>query len=248
MKYILILLSIISIAAGQRIRDNDFRIQQDFDTTLVADVVQFGITIYEKHRSIEKTLSDANKRADEIIQHLVDFGIPATQLVVVKYETSETVKRRFRRSNFLSSKLYITKIAITITLKDFSKLEPAIMELGKLGVNSIDKITYSIADPARFKTDVIRQTVILARQKAEMISSELEIELDELVSYHEGQYRLNGVMPVHDLSRRRGPVDDVGFKAGKALTLPRTIKVSCNVTLTYSVKSDHKCVDEAQNL
>jgi uncharacterized protein YggE len=68
---------------------------------------------------------------------------------------------------------YQVSQAITVTLTDLSKYENLMTNSLKAGVNRVDGINFSVADPKKYREEARVQAVRAAREKAKVMAAEL---------------------------------------------------------------------------
>lgn len=212
-------------------------------------IVSFSVVTEGKDT---KTISDQNnEKVSKAITFLKGQGIDEKDIKTTEYNLSPVYSQQAISS--VSSRTTGAEIAIPVSapavfvpsiakysltqtvqvkIRDFKKTSEIVDALTPMGINRINRISFSVDDPETYRAQARAEAIEKAKAKAQVMAQQLGISLGDLVNiseYADG----GGVQPM---------VSDMSGYSMKALSsIAPTIEagsqdITVNASLTYEIK------------
>lgn len=175
---------------------------------------------------------DANSAAmTELLQTLKAAGIEARDIQTSGFSVNPNyvyTDARDENGYTLPPKIngYLVSNTVTIRVRELDALGPVLDQAVTVGANTVNGISFSVADPAALLDDARRKAFEDARRKAELYAGIAAVELGAVRQIEEAQ-RLEGPQPYQMQAAMydRAEAASVPVEAGE-LTFPVTVTVT----------------------
>ena len=145
------------------------------------------VLVYLGVETREKTLDAARKETDKkaaaIISYLKKNGVDAKDI-----QTSfVTVQPIYNRGEYgvTTPDMYMAIKTMNIKIRKLDKYDEVLSGLYNVGANRIDGIQFQVADLEKYKTEARKKAVANARQKANLLTSELGAKVGRVYAINE---------------------------------------------------------------
>jgi uncharacterized protein YggE len=136
-------------------------------------VVNLGIIT--ENISLEVAQKENATKATEVLSNLQQMGIPENQIRTASYTIEPEYYYVEGKQIFKGYK--VTNI-LSVTIKDLTKIGEVIDNVTSSGVNSIDRISFTVEDPSRYYNEALKVAVKNSVQKAMVLGRTLGVYVD----------------------------------------------------------------------
>lgn len=124
-------------------------------------------------------------KMNEIIKALKDIGIEEKDIQTTNYNLNPVYDWTDRSGQRLKG--YEVNQNINIKIRDLDKIGDAIAKTTEKGANQIGNITFTIDDEFALRNEARKEAIKKAKEKAEGIVAETDIELGDIINVYENQ-------------------------------------------------------------
>lgn len=225
---------------AQNIVNKDRTIAFSAEGKVVAkpDVALITVSVVTQDVDANKVQADNNKKMTEVVNFLKNNAIKEDDIKTSAYSLNPQYDYTWCRK---SSKDYTTcppKIvsytltqAVSIKIRDFTKINTIVGGLTNAGANEISNITFTIDDPENYKNEARIQALNKIKERAQLLSKETNIKIGRILSVTE-----SGVSP------RFYETDlKAALSASPEASVPAPIEtgtqdITVNLTVVYEIK------------
>lgn len=210
------------------------------EISIKPDVASFTYTVLEEGKTAGEAQDKATTKSNAAIKALKDAGIEDKDIKTVgynifpKYEYTSSVCTKFScppSRSIISG--YEVSQSVEVKVRDIEKAGDILALIGGLNVSSVSGLNFVVDDMDALKAEVRKQAIIDAKEKAKVLSKELGVKFDSIVSFYETG---DDMYPPIMSERAYGsamPMDAI--KVSPSLPAGEN-KLTTQVTITYSVK------------
>lgn len=210
------------------------------EISIKPDVASFTYTVLEEGKTAGEAQTKATEKSNATIKALKDAGIEDKDIKTVsynifpKYEYTGSVCNQFScppGKSIISG--YEVSQSVEVKVRDIEKAGDMLALVGGLNVSSVSGLNFVVDDMEALKAEVRKQAIVDAKEKAKVLSKELGVKFDSIISFYEtGEDMYPPIMS----ERAYG-----GVMAMDAVKVSPTIptgenKLKSQVTITYSIK------------
>lgn len=211
------------------------------ETYMKPDVASFNYTVTEEGKTAAEAQAKSTTKTNTILDALKKADIEEKDIkttsynIYPKYEYTNSVCTMYSCPPSKSTIVgYEVSQSIEVKVRDIEKAGDTLALVGSLNVSSVSGLSFVIDDMEKAKAEVRKQAIQDAKEKAKVISKELGVKFDEIISFYEtGQ---DGY-PTPMMSEMSYGGAAYAMDAKVAPSLPTgENKLTTMVTITYSIK------------
>ena len=198
------------------------------------DTAVVSIQIMVESPTADRATRDAANIFDNLIKSLTKEGITEDQIISASFSLNPVFFYPRDQEPQISGYMLRHSISVTVAsseLDDLGLRAAEVVDIAtKAGVNTVSSIQFTVSEDSMrmLRNDALRNAIIDAREKAEVIADALEVELIGVSSVSENVYTPG---PVFFESARA----DVAMGAPPTRVLPGEFEISANVFVQYTI-------------
>lgn len=205
----------------------------------VPDIATFNFSIVEEAKTVSEAQKKATEKNNAVVKFLRGEGIEDKDIVSVpnlnpKYEYNNKPCTQWSCPPSNSTVVgYEASYFITVKVRKADDAGEITQGLGDQGVTNLSNVSYTIDNDDELRLEARTKAIEDAKQKAERLAKDLNVELDDIVSFSEG----GRDMPVYMMNQAKVSMetDSVGASA-PVPDLPRgQNQITSNVSLTFRI-------------
>lgn len=178
-------------------------------------------------RDIVKARAENNKVMDAVMSEIKKLGIEDKDL-----QSNYTIypENDYTQTGSVFKGYRVTN-NVTVKIRDLSKITTVLSLAGRFGVNQVSGLQFTIDDPENLKGQARGKALLDAKRKALLLASQLNVMLDEMISYNEFDSQPNyGIKEAYGMG---GSATD--SSSGPSMVSSGSQDISVNVSLTYTI-------------
>lgn len=211
------------------------------ETYMKPDVASFVYTVMEEGKTAAEAQTKSTTKTNTVLNALENAGIKEKDIkttsynIYPKYEYTNSVCTTYSCSPGKSTIVgYEVSQSIEVKVRDIEKAGDMLALVGGLNVSNVSGLSFVIDDMEAAKAEVRKQAIQDAKEKAKVISKELGVKFDEIISFYEsGQDGYPS--PMMSEMSYGGAAYAPDAKAAPSLPVGEN-KLTTMVTITYSIK------------
>lgn len=168
--------------------------------------VTVGITV-SRAATVTAAQEQIDRINNQVLTTMKELGVPEKDITTSNYSVNPNYNYD---SSIQRIDGYNADASITIKTKDTQLVSQIVSKATEAGANQINGVSFSIDDPAKFRSDARTKAIENAKQEAEKLAKELGISLGKITNIVES----GGDMPVP--MYREAYALDAAASAGKA--------------------------------
>ena len=171
------------------------------------------------------------ERAAELVRTLEEAGLERDAISAGSLSVQQEMLHRPGTDNEAPTVMVRTRLErpVTLSISDLDSLPTILDALTDAGVNSLDGVSYDLADRDAASDQALTQALQRARQKAELMAETLGVELGEVVSISETN------APVFQPRMMAMRADAAMESGGGAEYRPGAITIDAGVNVRWSL-------------
>ena len=191
------------------------------------DTVVVTLGVQTRGTEVGPTVAANNDTAERVMQAVTQLGV-APEDVQTTYFSISTQPRYDEFGNVTEDVTYFVDNTVTITLHDVSMLGTLLGNSLAAGANSVQSLSYTVAEPAAALGSARSAALADAQRQAEQLATESGVTLGPILTVAEST---GGVSPV--------PLPYAGESAPAASnvpTAPGTLEYAVQLSVTYGIR------------
>ena len=191
------------------------------------DTVVVTLGVQTRGTEVGLTVAANNEAAERVMQAVTQLGV-APEDVQTTYFSISTQPRYDEFGNVTEDVTYFVDNTVTITLHDVSMLGTLLGNSLAAGANSVQSLSYTVAEPAAALGSARSAALADAMRQAEQLATESGVTLGQILTVAEST---GGVSPV--------PLPYAGESAPAASdvpTAPGTLEYAVQLSVTYGIR------------
>lgn len=192
------------------------------------DVAYVNIGVHTEGEDAGAALDANTAQVQKVIDALKGLGVDAKDIQTTSFNIYPS--QQYGPNNEITSTRYIVDNLVYVTVRDLAKLGNLLETVVSSGANSINGISFDVADKAASQTAARKQAVDNARDLAEELASAAGVTLGEIQSINIATNY--GVYPVYDMGRGASlaaPSAEVPIQSGQ-------ISITADVTIVFEIR------------
>jgi uncharacterized protein YggE len=194
---------------------------------LTPDIVLITLGVQTQDPQVAKAVQDNNSRASRVTDALKAAGVAAADIQTSDFSVSSQQKFD-TQGNPTGEVTYIVNNTLTLTLRDVSKLGDLLQSALESGANTVQNVSYSVADPSAALDKARLQAVQDAHDQAEQLAVAAGVQLGSVFS-------LNEYSPAPILSYAAASFGK-GGGGGSVPASPGTLEYQIQLNIVYTVR------------
>ncbi len=204
----------------------------------VPDLATFSFSVSADAKTVAEAQSKVTTKIDAIISKLTDLGIEKKDIKTSDYNvypkytySSSPCSPNYCPPSKQTQDGYTASHSISVKVRKTDDAGLALAAAGDAGATNLSSISFTIDDIDQITTEARAMAIKDAKDKAEALSDELDVDLVRVVSYSDGSE--GSPMPYYS---ERSVAGNMTVDA-KAPTIPTgENKVSIVVNVTYEIR------------
>jgi hypothetical protein len=199
-KVILILLAILLLGkslnefknySGAPENLNNITVEGKGEVLAIPDIATFNFSITEEGKTVPEAQKKATEKNNAVIKMLRDQGIADKDIVSTpsinpKYSYSSAPCSQFAcppSSSVISG--YEASFFVSVKVRKAENASTVTAKIGELSVQNLGQVTYTIDNDEELRLEARTKAIADAKQKAKRLAKDLNVDLDEIVSFSE---------------------------------------------------------------
>ena len=181
--------------------------------TLAPDIAYINIGVQTLSANVSEALQQNNASAQAITASLVELGIDPKDIQTSSFNIYP--QPQYSPSGEITSTSYNVNNTVYVTVRDLQILGSLLDVVVRSGANSINGITFDVADKAAALSEARRLAIDSARQQAEEMAAASGVGLGEL--YNLTAYTSSNPMPMYEGRGMAMDASQVPLSAGQLI-------------------------------
>jgi len=226
-------------AYGESVSYRSFAVTGEGKVVIVPDVAtfNFGVISETSNTEIGKLQSDNATKVNAIIDQLKDLGIDDADLKTQNYSLNPRYQYcgpEARVCPPASIVGYSIEQTVTVKIRDFKNITPALSIAAKAGATNISQLEFSVDDLAAVKTEARAEALKKAQAEAKVLAKAGKFKLGKILSIDEA----NNYQPYAAKmeSAAYGLGGDMAVSLVAPTVEPGSTEVVVNLMVRYSIK------------
>lgn len=196
-------------------------------TRVSPDIAVVSLGVQTQGADVGRAVSENNRRARAVTDALVEQGVAAEDMRTVNFYVSS--QQLFDPMGLPTGETtYTVDNTILFTLRAPDKLGEVLQVALRVGSNSVQSVSFSVADPSVPMDEARQLAVADAQRQAEQLAAAAGASLGEVLSIGEG----GNVVPIY----YEAPAFGKGGGGGGVPVESGTLEFPAQITLTYILK------------
>ncbi len=208
------------------------------EVTAVPNIATFSYGVSEEGATVTEAQTKATEKHNAAMKYIKDAGVEEKDITVStsfspKYEYKQGVCTQYGCPNGKSVIVgYTAGYDVRVKVRNADKAADLITKIGELGASTLSGLTFSVDDEEALKAEARTKAIADAKAKAEKLSEDLGIDIEEIMSYYENP----DAMPMYAESMSMDYGGGVMKAAAPTPDLPKgQSKITVNVSVTYRI-------------
>ncbi len=147
---------------------------------IVPDLAYIYIGVRVQTASLSDSLSESNTKAADIASQLKELGVAEQDIQTSAFNVYP--QQNYDQNGQPTDIQYVVENTVNVTLRDLSKLGQVLDAVVRSGANSINGITFDVADRATAEAQARELAIKDAQSRAQEIAKDSGVELGKLIS------------------------------------------------------------------
>lgn len=148
------------------------------------DMAIISLAVVTDDKTAQQALADNNKSMNDIVKAFKSNGIQANDLQTSGLSIYQyTPDKHNEKQNI--EKLYHVSNSLTVRIRDLTNAGKIFDQAMALGVNSVNGITFTNADPKPFYQEARKKAIAEAIEKAKTIAQAANVKLGKIIKINE---------------------------------------------------------------
>ncbi len=229
---LIVAIALSACAAGATSQDRNpvhsINVVGSAQAALTPDVAYISIGVHTENKDAKEAVASNNSQAQTVMDALKAAGVDAKDLLTTNFsiypadEYAPTGEK-------LGSK-FVVDNTVYVTLRDLTKVGDILGTAVDAGANSINGITFDVADKTKFLADARAQAVAHARSQAEELAKAAGVELGPVQSI---SYYNSSPIPLYDVKSANA----AGMGGGASVPISAgQMTMTVEVNVTFEIK------------
>ncbi len=198
--------------------------------SLKPDIAYIYIGVHTEASSAASAVSENSTKTQALVEALKAAGIAEDDIRTTNFSIWSGIKYG-PDGQPTGETIYSVDNTVYVTVRDLPKLGDLLDKAVQAGANSINSITFDVADKTKAMSDARKAAVEAARKQADELATAAGVSLGEIQSI---QYFDSAPVPVFESKGMGGGGADA---ASVAVPInPGQMQITVTVTLTYELK------------
>jgi len=242
---LVVFLGIQTLVALKNLRNtspsyNTITVSGEGETFAVPDVASFNFTVSADASTVSAAQEQVTEKMDRVLSAIKNLGIEEKDIKTTDY--SVYPRYSYTREICTSTSCtpgrqvldgYTASHNVTVKVRNTEEAGQALATAGDNGATGLSSISFTIDDPDALAAEARELAIADAREKAELLSEDLDVRLVRVVSFSDST---DGMATPYYVRESMGAGNDMAM-AQKAPELPMgENKVRVNVSVTYEIR------------
>lgn len=224
---LLLTLSLGTAALAQEKAPASITVSGTATISVTADMATLQLGANTRAKTVQEAAKENDAIMQKVIQALKDLGIPEEDLVTSQYSVYSEIPYDVASSLRTPDPIYVVTNMLIVTVRDLSKVAPAIDAATKAGANQIVQLSFEASKHREAYDKALTRAVEDAQAKARVLAEAAGKKLGELTSINATE-----VFGVPYGAQNRFEMLDAASKGPSIIS--GDVSVNANVTLVYT--------------
>jgi uncharacterized protein YggE len=194
--------------------------------TLTPDIAYIYIGVQTQDASATVAMNDNNTRAAAIIAAIKGFGVADKDVQTTNFSINP--QQQYDNTGKITGIIYVVDNTVYMTVRDLTKLGDLLNASVQAGANSINSITFDVADKSAALTQARQAAVTDARKQADELVGATGVSLGDVqtISYYD-----SSPSPVMYSARAADMANAVSVPVQAG-----SMQITTTVTIVYGIK------------
>lgn len=189
------------------------------------DIAIISLAVHSDGKTADSALAANNATMNKVLQSFHDNGIESRDLTTSDLSIYQIDPDN--NGNKKSGPIYRVSNSLNVRVRDISKAGKIFDEAMKLGVNSVNGISFANADTKPFLINARKKAVSEAIEKAKTLAEAANVKLGSVITISEDN-AVNTMMPRLMSAAKPSAQSDTNFASGE-------LDYKVNVTVTFAI-------------
>lgn len=205
------------------------------------DIATFSFTVSSEKSTVAAAQAEATAKINAITEYLKAQGIAAKDIRTsdysvnpqYDYQTMVCAAGTYCPGGKQTLRGYEVRQVTTIKVRDTAKAGDLLTGVGAKGATEVSGLSFTFDDPNKLQNDARAEAITDAKQKADLLASQLGVKLVRVVSYSD-----SGNSPMPYYARDTMMYASAGAEAkveAPSISIGEN-KVTSNVSVTYEIR------------
>jgi len=213
-------------------KEAPFQVSAEAEVYVKPDTAQISLGVEKQAKTVSQAQKEVNEVNSEIIKNLKELGVKEEKIKTTRY--SITPRYEWERQSGKQTLVgYQASISISITTKDFDKLNEIIDQATASGANQINSLSFILEDEEAAEAEARDKAIDKAKEKAKAIAKVSGLTLGKLINV--SVYSLGGYTQAPRAYAMGGGMDEAMAMPATEIEAGET-KISMTANLSYEIK------------
>ena len=192
--------------------------------TLTPDIATINIGVHSQNASASVATADNNTKAQAVINAVKAAGVADKDIQTTNFSISP--QQQYDKDGNMTGIIYMVDNIVSVTARDLTKLGGLLDASVSAGANSINSISFDLADKTAALTQARSAAVENARKQADELTSATGVSLGDVqtISYYDNTAPITVQYSRADLAAASVPIQS------------GSMQISTTVTIVYGLK------------
>lgn len=192
------------------------------------DIAQASIGVEVINGDVKQASADATATMEKLLEALKAQGVAENDIQTSYFNV--WVERPYSPEGTPSAEaLYHVSNTVNVTIRDLSKVATTLGAAIEAGANTVNSVTFSVADPSELEIQARQEAIAKAQAKAQELAGLTNVTLGEVVSVSETS---PGAIPFYDTANYAQGVGG----GGVGPISPGEVEVSVQLQVAYAIQ------------
>jgi len=194
--------------------------------TLTPDIAYINIGVRNQDASASVALTDNNASTAAVITAIKSAGVDAKDIQTTNF--SIYPQQQYDNNGVMTGVIYVVENTVYVTVRDLTALGGMIDATVRVGANTINSISFDLADKSGALSQARAAAVAEAQKQADELTAAAGVSLGEVqtISYYDSSAPM---MVEYGRGGGMSAADSVPMQAG-------SMQISTTVTIVYEIK------------
>jgi uncharacterized protein YggE len=193
--------------------------------TLTPDIAYIYIGVQTQEATASQALAENNAKTQAVIASIKSFGVADKDIKTTDFSVSP--QQQYDSSGKITATTFMVQNTVYVTIRDLSKLGSLLDSVVQSGANTINSISFDVADKTQALSQARQSAVATARAQADELTSATGVKLGpvQTITYEDS----TPPVPVAFAPRLASADQAVPVSAG-------SMQITTTVTIVYAIQ------------
>lgn len=161
---------------------NQIAITGEGTVTAAPDIANIQVGVTSEAKTVADAQNDNTKKMNEIIKAIKEQGVAEKDLKTENYNIYPKYQWKLGKNEITG---YTVMQSLSVKIRDTKNISEILKAATDKGANKVGDLKFSVDEPERLKVEAREKAIKNAKQKAEMLATQLDVKLGKIVSFSE---------------------------------------------------------------